>query len=517
MLVFIIIGAAAIRLFQLGVVPHGFTWDEAAIGYNGYAVVTTRRDEWLERLPVSFRSFGDYKAPLAIYANGLFTATLGLSPFVVRLPFALSGIVAIALIYWVLYELFTHYSLAEPKKMALLGAGMLALSPWHILYSRTGFESGIALSFLLAMVGCFLLGLRKKNTFLVVLSGVSGVAAMYTYHSAKLAVPLLGVVMLIFWLESLKKNVRPALLALAAVVILLIPMVKDSIVGSGLERAGVTVFSRETSILSALATSGAQLGTHLSPSFLLLGETTTLRHGTGVWGVLLLTTYISGLFALGYVIWGKPTKGERRLSLFFILWIVLGLLPASIATEVPHSNRALLALPGFIGLALMGLHGAITLAKVAYVKKMLFGTAICLYILFAAAFLHHYFFVYSAQSSTDFYDGYLDAFSVAQEYEKGLNGKPKVDTIFVTSEYGQPYIYALFVRKTNPIWYQGGSLSEKYSFLEELTPGDLSRSNVLLVAGPERISETIEPTQVILGSDGAVRFNLYYRPPQLAE
>ncbi|NCQ11990.1 MAG: hypothetical protein GW809_07600, partial [Bacteroidetes bacterium] len=75
-----------LRFYKLGTVPHGMTWDEAAIGYNGFAIFNTRRDEWLQRLPVSFQSFGDYKAPLAIYLNGIFTYLFGLNLFAVRLP-----------------------------------------------------------------------------------------------------------------------------------------------------------------------------------------------------------------------------------------------------------------------------------------------------------------------------------------------------------------------------------------------------------------------------------------------
>ena len=90
-LVIITLLGLGLRLYKLGEVPQGLTWDEAAIGYNGYAVWTVRRDEWLHFLPISFQSFGDYKAPLAIYGVGFLSLFLGLSPWVVRLPFALAG------------------------------------------------------------------------------------------------------------------------------------------------------------------------------------------------------------------------------------------------------------------------------------------------------------------------------------------------------------------------------------------------------------------------------------------
>src|SRR5579859_2096178 len=70
--------ATFLRFYKLSEIPHGMTWDEAAIGYNGFAVFTTHRDEWLQRFPISFKSFGDFKAPLAIYLNGFFTFLFGL-------------------------------------------------------------------------------------------------------------------------------------------------------------------------------------------------------------------------------------------------------------------------------------------------------------------------------------------------------------------------------------------------------------------------------------------------------
>ncbi len=54
----------------------------------------------------------------------------------------------------------------------------------------------------------------------------------------------------------------------------------------------------------------------------------------------------------------------------------------------------------------------------------------------------------------------------------------QVEKILFTSDYGQPYIYALFVRETNPIWYRGGSLI-KYEFKDEINMDDLSRKILL--------------------------------------
>lgn len=516
--------AGCIRLFQLGVIPHGFTWDEAAIGYNGYAVITTRRDEWLERLPVSFQSFGDYKAPLAIYLNGFFTVLFGLEPWVVRLPFALFGVASIPVLFLVFTKIFQDFKQKNRALLVSLAAGMLVFSPWHILYSRTGFESGIALVFFLVFVGLFFhalstsLGIAKRTLFFAT-SGVAGCFAMYSYHSAKLAVPLFGLVLVAVTFNRFRLFWKESIIALVAVVATLLPMLRDAFYGSGLDRAGVSVFT-QTDFWSAIKLTLAQIVQHLSPGFLVFGETTTLRHGTGEWGVLLPTTFFLALAAA--VLWILAKK--KMLKTFFLLWVLVGILPAAISTESPHSNRSLLALPGFIGLAVLGIQDVLDFLKRArswpktfsreYARSSFLGTLVCLHTLLAVAFLQHYFVVYAPHTAAAFYDGYLDAFAAALEYEKGSNGKPKVERIYVSTEYGQPYIYALFVRKTNPIWYQGGSLSERYSFLETVTNGDLERSNALLIAGGASTIDPSKATETIYGSDGSVRFRLYYLPPR---
>ena len=136
-LLLLLVVGGIVRLYALGTVPHGLAWDEAAIGYNGFAILETRRDEWLQRLPVSFRSFGDYKAPLAIYVNGISTAIFGLTPFGVRLPFAVAGIVSIGVFAAVIFELWRSDTMRT--NAYLFGALLLVTSPWHIHYSSVAF------------------------------------------------------------------------------------------------------------------------------------------------------------------------------------------------------------------------------------------------------------------------------------------------------------------------------------------------------------------------------------------
>lgn len=507
-LLLLLIVAIFFRFYQLGAIPHGMTWDEAAIGYNGYAIFTTRRDEWLKKLPISFWSFGDYKAPLAIYLNGFSTFIFGLNLFGVRFPFAAFSIVTIlGLVLWLKSLFLSHkFSINQANFWSIIGGCFLTLSPWHLHYSRAGFESGIALGFLvwgLFFWQKFWSNLGSKKNWWLVLFTLSWVLAIYSYHSAKIVVPVTGLWLVWQKRTELKSVWQRFILPVVIGILCLAPFIYDALFGKGLERAGTLIFSKGLSFGVLLKTIIYQTFVHLSPEFLFNGQTTTLRHGDGQWGVLLLTTGLVCLLALFNWLKQRTTLTTTALTL-----ILVGLLPAILGTEVPHSNRAILALPGFMLLAVLGLKNLLEL-KPKFSKQILFGF-ILIHLSLFAAYQRHYYQVFSKESAADFQDGYLEAFNFVIPYEKGLDGKQAVDKIIFSSDYGQPYIYALFARKTNPIWYQGGSLI-KYEFKDEVTIGDLERENTVVVASEkdDLLSKNDQADKIIYGSDGSKRFRIY--------
>lgn len=493
----ILLVAASLRFYQLAQVPHGMTWDEAAVGYTGFAIFNTRRDEWLHRLPISFMSFGDYKAPFAIYLNGFSTALFGMNLWAVRLPFALASIAAIAGMMLLVEKI------SLKKEWALAAGALMTLSPWHLHYSRAGFESGLALAFFIWSL-YFLLKYIKQNQKKLLDLGLAVVLAttsIYTYHSAKLVVPLVLLTLLISHWKRVSKQLWQLVTAGGLGLVLILPMIWDSIKGKGLERLGTTILD-ELSGWELINTLIRQFLTHLSPQFLIMGETTTLRHGDGMWGVLLPTTLV--LVVLGIILGLKSLKSAQNHGLLRLglLIVVIGLIPAALGEEIPHSNRALLALPGFILLAVAGLEKLTAKINQAAVKKSVLSTLVLVHLLFFVAYISHYFTAFAAESAAEFKDGYLAAFEYIVPYEE------EVEKILFTSDYGQPYIYALFVRKTNPIWYRGGSLI-KYEFKDEINVGDISRKNTIVVASNEDELEPSWADELIYGSDGQIRFKIY--------
>src|SRR2546421_10794071 len=80
------------HLAGLNASPPGLFGDEAAFGYNGWAISHHGVDQYGTAWPLFFRSFGDYKGPVGVYSVALLTAFLPLTAFTVRLPNACAGI-----------------------------------------------------------------------------------------------------------------------------------------------------------------------------------------------------------------------------------------------------------------------------------------------------------------------------------------------------------------------------------------------------------------------------------------
>ena len=156
-IIFIVLIAAWVRLWQLGQTPPSPDWDEAALGYNAYSVLKTGRDEYGTWFPLSLRSFDDYKPPLYMYLAIPSIAAFGLETWAVRLPSALMGILAVVGTYFLVVEFYKHYNNYKNYNsyIPLLSALLLAISPWHIQFSRIAFEANIGVTINIWAVVCF--------------------------------------------------------------------------------------------------------------------------------------------------------------------------------------------------------------------------------------------------------------------------------------------------------------------------------------------------------------------------
>ncbi len=258
----ILLLACLLRVSFLATIPNGFHADEASTGYDAFSILKTSRDQYGDLLPLFARSFGDYNETLYRYTAVPFISIFGLNEFATRLPAALAGILTV----WVLYTLTTE--LFNPR-VALVVALLLAISPWHIQFSRwAGRAILLPLLFCLGLY-LFLRGLKRPGSIL--LSALTFAVCLHTYSSARVFVPLfiLGLV-LIFWRELWKVK-KPAFISGALFLSVAAPLFYFWVSPEGMARARATLTTDPFSILPNTLS-------YFHPAFLFLSGDANPRH-----------------------------------------------------------------------------------------------------------------------------------------------------------------------------------------------------------------------------------------------
>ena len=150
-----------LRFAFLSQIPSELNRDEVSVGFNAYSILKTGKDEHGRVWPLVFRAFGDNKIPGYIYLTAPLIKIFGLNAFAVRLPAAFFGSLTILVFYFFVKELFQN------SQLALIASFILAISPFHLHYSRQQFETTVALFFILTGL-LFLLKAREKIKFIFI-------------------------------------------------------------------------------------------------------------------------------------------------------------------------------------------------------------------------------------------------------------------------------------------------------------------------------------------------------------
>jgi len=200
-----------LRLFQLSSFPVGFHFDEASKGYSAYSLLKTGKDDNSHSFPLYIDIFGDNSPAGYHYTAIPSVAALGLTEFAVRLPGALFGAVSVFAIFFLSLALF------QDKKIAVLSALLLSISPWHINLSRASSESLVALFFI--MLGfAFVIWSIKTQKIKQILIGTALLAvSFFFYQTPRLFVPSLffaiGFFLIFVWKINLKNNFKKIFIA----------------------------------------------------------------------------------------------------------------------------------------------------------------------------------------------------------------------------------------------------------------------------------------------------------------
>jgi 4-amino-4-deoxy-L-arabinose transferase-like glycosyltransferase len=206
--------AAALRLPNLPAAPPGLHYDEAANGILA-ADIGLRGDR-----PVFISSYTG-KEVLFFYLAGGMMRLLGDSVFSLRLTAAFVGLLTVAATYWLGREMLAD------RRLAILAAALLAVSFWHVLFSRLGFRAVTQPLLQAITVAALFRGLRRQGheRWFVAAGFFLGLTA-YTYLAARLfpLLLLLGLAPLLLTRETFHSRWRQIALFVAVAFITLLPL-----------------------------------------------------------------------------------------------------------------------------------------------------------------------------------------------------------------------------------------------------------------------------------------------------
>lgn len=463
-LLFSIISVALIlRTFSINNIPPSLTWDEVSWGYNAWSLGLDGKDEFGKFLPTTYiESFGDFKPPLYAYLDIIPVKIFGLTEFATRLPSALFGTASVFLTYFLVKQIFGK----DQRLLALISSGMLALSPWHIMLSRAAFEANVASFFTILGVLLFLVSQQKR--YLLVFSMLSFVAAMYTFNSARIVVPVLVGVLFISSFRWLLKQKIYLLVAIAVSGALFLPLflflqtpqaklrfeevnifsdvsvirrVNQEIENDGNSQISKIIHNRRFAYATDYLRHYLD---NLSPQFLFIKGDGNPKFSIQDVGQLYLWEipfFIGGILVL--------FRTRRKMWWFIPVWLLVGIIPAGFARETPHALRIESSLPTFQILTGIGLLYFLSLLKN---NKNIWITVLAIIISFNSFyFLYNYFFHYPSLYSSEWQYGYKESVQYISE------NKSKYKSIFITQKLGRPYIYYLFYTKTSPTDFRNNS------------------------------------------------------------
>ena len=187
----------AVCAFQLWIDPAnppGYHRDEASISFNAYSIETTLRDEDGNRLPLFFRSFGDYKSPLYPYLLAAVFRVTGPSQDVAR-GFSAVLVLAAILLLGVLAKRVTGDGVVAFVAVLLAG-----LTPWLFELGRLAIEASTQP---LLVTGLLLVLHRTWQRRRWRLGEGAAAGALlglltYSYTGSRLLAPLLALALLVF-------------------------------------------------------------------------------------------------------------------------------------------------------------------------------------------------------------------------------------------------------------------------------------------------------------------------------
>jgi hypothetical protein len=327
-LLLILLLAAALRLPRLSTNPPGLIPDEAMFTYDAWSILHTGRDQYGERLPLFPRSAARLHC-LYLYATVPSVALFGLSELGARVPAVLAGILSVGLLSRLVRR-------SAGVGAGLFASGLLAISPWHILISRTGHEWCFLPAVTLVTVLLALRALEGRGSWL--LAGLAAGGCLYTYTPIRMSLPLVLLGVALFFRRELWRQRRGLAAGVAVAALVALPVVFSALRPEGLRR--LSAVSEKGEGGSAVPGYLSRYAGSFSPEFFLRGTSEPALHrlrGTG-----LLYGFEAVLLAVGILV---VLRRRDPVGLVLVFWWAAAPLAVALHRDCPDPILLVTQLP----------------------------------------------------------------------------------------------------------------------------------------------------------------------------
>jgi len=437
-LLFLIFLASIFRFWGLDRVPPGLFGDEVDVGYHAYSLLKTGKDYLGQPWPVYLHSLAEWRAPLFIYSVIPSVAVFGLNEWGVRVPAAFWGVLDVVVVFFLVKELFAE------TKLAFLTGLFLAISPWHLQYSRAAFEVTLLLFLFLAGALFFIKGLKKPIFF--IFSAIFFALAPYTYSTGSLFLFLIAIALVFIYRREIFKiglSNKFVLFSLLLFFVMLFPICRKILSGEAVARFNyLSVFQDQKLIeqinlarveslsdskqinqvswieklnhnrpLIWLKTIGNNYLEAFSTEFLFVKGDPNQRQSVGIMGEMYWVDLIFLIAGFWYLL-----KRKDQAGFLVLIWLFLAPIASSLTRDGGnHATRLILMLPA---LMIISACGVVFLLSTFWGRKYILPI-LSLFLIFNFCFYQHYYWIHYPLNSWLWWDiGYKEPMKYIKNHEK---------------------------------------------------------------------------------------------------
>lgn len=463
LLLLVVILSFILRFYKVAENPPSLNWDEVSIGYNAYSILKTGKDEWNQPFPIHFKSYGEYKLPLQIYASIPAIYFFGLGELGVRITPVVYGTLTILIMFFLATELF------ESKIAGLVSAFLLGISPWHIQLTRASFESSFATFWVSLGIWFLIKGFKDKKWFII--SMVPFALSVFTYNSARIFTPLFLLTTLFIYRKKLVKFKKAVIVSITFFAVLLIPLTPYLLSGERSARYKLVSITDDPGLIPRINENrgnsklpqpfpklihnkvtyisfyfARNYFAHFTPQFLFISGAPHKQHHVQNIGELYYFQapfLLIGIIALIYL--------KHRFKGLLLAWLLLAFIPVSVTNDsIPHALRTLIAAPFYQLVTAFGFLLSVNwmkrFSKAAKISSILF-LLITILISFWY-YLNQFYNVYPKNYSKDWQYGNKQVVEYIKQHQDNY------DLIIFTRHYGEPHMFTLFYLNYDPDKYQ---------------------------------------------------------------